>query len=428
MAEHPNQVNGGPPHAGRSAAEVVGALLRDPVRGIVLKWNYKSAITSSLVRGIVFLLANLTAGLEAALLASAAEILLRFCTAGFYGALTQAFGEIRPARHGTLAAVVGLPVLSHTLEVALHVLRDTPNLALSIAASLVLTMGSTVFTLFAMRRGLLVVGVGDAQSLGADLRAMPALAREFARAVVTSMRRASSAAAVLLVFLTVSAGGRVVAAGTDDRPVRLFLDRAEPVLDAYVGRRHIEVVNARFNARGWMTVATTFDRRQGLTWTVIAEGGSKYIRDKVITRALETEVDAVRAGDPARSAVAPANYDFLVDVIEADGGTRIALTPKRRDRLLVRGLMRLGPDGDLLEIRGRLAKSPSLWTTWVDVVRRYARLNDIRLAVDTEAVSAVRVAGRSHLRVVYDYVTVNGVEVAANRRAASWPSAPWQPQ
>lgn len=321
MAEHPNQVNGAPPHAGPSAAQVVGVLLRDPVRSIVLKWNYKSAITSSLVRGIVFLLANLTAGLEAALLASAAESLLRFCTAGFYGALTQAFGEIRPARHGTLAAVFGLPVVSHALEVTLHVMRDTPNLALSIAASLVLTMGSTVFTLFAMRRGLLVVGVGDAQTLGADLRAMPALAREFARAAAATVRRASSATAVLLVFLTVGASGRVVAADTDDRPVRLFLDRAEPVLDAYVGRRHIEVVNSRFNARGWMTVATTFD-----------------------------------------------------------------------------------------------------------VVRRYARLNDIRLAVDTEAVSAVRVAGRSHLRVVYDYITVNGVEVAANRRAASWPPAPWQPQ
>jgi hypothetical protein len=80
--------------------------------------------------------------------------------------------------------------------------------------------------------------------------------------------------------------------------------------------------------------------------------------------------------------------------------------------------------GDLVEIRGRLSRNPSFWTTAVDVVRRYARIDGMRMAVATEVVSSVRVAGLSELRVIYDYEEINGRPVSREARVAVWPPAP----
>jgi hypothetical protein len=106
------------------------------------------------------------------------EFCFRFATAGFYGALTQAFRRVEPALRGTIAALVVVPGIAHVLEFLVHWARGTPELAASIGASIVFTVLSTSFNLFAMRRGALVVGQGS-DSLVADLRRMPRLIVSF---------------------------------------------------------------------------------------------------------------------------------------------------------------------------------------------------------------------------------------------------------
>ncbi len=71
----------------------------------------------------------------------------------------------------------GVPAFSHTIEFALHWLRGTPNLKVSILASFAFTIISTAFNLHAMRRGVLVVGGG--KSLWGDLRALPEVTLTF---------------------------------------------------------------------------------------------------------------------------------------------------------------------------------------------------------------------------------------------------------
>lgn len=70
-------------------------------------------------------------------------------------------------------ALMLLPAVSHGLELVVHWIRGTPELALSIAASVLLTCVSTAFNLFAMRRGIFVVGDGQ-RSIVDDLRRTPA--------------------------------------------------------------------------------------------------------------------------------------------------------------------------------------------------------------------------------------------------------------
>lgn len=148
-------------------------LLRDPVPTLIHQWNWKSAIFSSLCRAAVFFFANLSSGLDAATSALITEFLYRSVSAGFYGALTQAFRKSEPRWAATLVVLVGVPGVSHAIEFCLHWLRGTPNLRTSIIASLILTLVSTSFNLHAMRQGVLVVGDGG-QSLEADMRSLPA--------------------------------------------------------------------------------------------------------------------------------------------------------------------------------------------------------------------------------------------------------------
>jgi hypothetical protein len=73
-------------------------VLGDPWDALGRRWNYKSAVLSAVVRGQLFFFANLSAGPVAALNALGTEMWFRFLTAGFYGALTQAFRRVEPTR------------------------------------------------------------------------------------------------------------------------------------------------------------------------------------------------------------------------------------------------------------------------------------------------------------------------------------------
>jgi hypothetical protein len=164
--------------AGVPVTTVLGLLLRHPWRHLGSRWNYKSAVLSATFRAPLFFATNLPAGLSAAGGAMAAEFVFRFATAGFYGALTQAFRRVEPAGAATLTAMVVLPLVGHSAEFVVHWMRGTPHLAESIGVSISFTVLSTAFNLFAMRRGALIIG-HDSRPLWHDLVRLPALLAAF---------------------------------------------------------------------------------------------------------------------------------------------------------------------------------------------------------------------------------------------------------
>ena len=154
--------------------EAMVNLITRPVELVFRRWNWKASFLSSLVRGLIFFFANLAAGWRQATGAMLAEWLYRAITSGFYGAITQTLGEAEPEWQGALAAMILLPVSSHSFEFLVHWLRHTPNLRTSVIASISFTVVSTLFNFYAMRRGTMTVGPTGA-SLGQDLRAMPGI-------------------------------------------------------------------------------------------------------------------------------------------------------------------------------------------------------------------------------------------------------------
>jgi hypothetical protein len=170
-----------------SVGAVLQGLLGRPKELLWCRWNWKSALYSSLIRASIFLVVNLSAGLRAAAGAMLAEFCYRAATAGFYGSITQAFRKVEPRWQGTAAATTLLVLLSHSIEFIVHLLRGTPNLKASILASVAFTLLSTVFNLYAMRKGVFVTD-SDARSLAADFRMLPGVLVGFLRQVPDSFK------------------------------------------------------------------------------------------------------------------------------------------------------------------------------------------------------------------------------------------------
>ncbi len=153
-----------------------------PYENLIRRWNWKSAVISACVRGSLFFVTNIGAGFNAALDAMIIESAFYITTAGFYGAMIQSFRRAQPVWAATAAVMVLMPTVNHSLELALHWIGGTENLATSIIASVCFSMFSAAFNLFAMRRGALIVG-DEKQSLIADLRRLPFIVFEFLTAI-----------------------------------------------------------------------------------------------------------------------------------------------------------------------------------------------------------------------------------------------------
>ncbi len=154
------------------------SLLRHPIKNLLRRWNWKSAVLSALTRGALFFFANLGAGVSAAAGAMGIEAAFYIAVAGFYGAAIERFRRTRPAWLATLTIMVLMPTINHTMEFLLHWASGTKKLAASIVASICFSMLSAVFNLFAMRRGAFIVGA-ERQSLLEDFRQLPRIVFEF---------------------------------------------------------------------------------------------------------------------------------------------------------------------------------------------------------------------------------------------------------
>lgn len=200
-----------------------------------------------------------------------------------------------------------------------------------------------------------------------------------------------------------------------------FLAQQNEPLTHYRAYRRMHAWTDKFDQEAWLDAWTELTE-QGLKYQIVNERGSEFTRNRVLKGVLKREQELIAAGNAARSTLSPENYQFT-DAVTADESVRyVLLKPKRKDVLLVDGRMVLSPDAtELLRVEGRLAKNPSFWTSSVNVIRTYGRLDGIRVPVSTESIAKVKFVGTSRMEVQYDYESINGraVSLAARRLQAS---------
>lgn len=157
-----------------TVVDILKGLCCKPGEYILLRWNWKAALLSSMVRASIFFAINFAFGYSAAIAAMIREFAFRVVAAGFYGGIIESFRNAKPRWVATVTVIVVLPLINHGAEFLLHWLLGTPNLNASMMASVGLTVFSTGFNLFAMRRGVFITRQKN-QTLLSDLKLMPGL-------------------------------------------------------------------------------------------------------------------------------------------------------------------------------------------------------------------------------------------------------------
>jgi hypothetical protein len=157
---------------------VLLCLAMNPYRHLVKRWNWKAACLSACFRSTAILLANYSAGPAGAIGAMYAEACYRSLASGFHSAVNQAFRYACPIWVTSAVSMLLVPAVGESIDWIMHSVRGTQRISATIAVSLIITALSTLFELFAMRRGILIVGP-NSRSLVHDLRKIPDLAVSF---------------------------------------------------------------------------------------------------------------------------------------------------------------------------------------------------------------------------------------------------------
>jgi hypothetical protein len=214
--------------------------------------------------------------------------------------------------------------------------------------------------------------------------------------------------------LTGAPGPAVPASPTEYVAVERFLADIERPPAAYQARRRLEASSAKLKESAWMEVVTAYDPFGGLTYSIVAQGGSERIQRRVLKAVLQTEQEHSARGEWSKANLSRANYEFDFGGYAGDGMLKMQLTPRRRDSRLVTGAALLtAKSGNLVRVEGRLSKSPSIWVRWVEVARSYSPIGGLMMPVAIESTADVRIAGMSTFTMTYDYQMVNGQAVNA---------------
>jgi len=188
MQTKPSRVSAGPQPKPR-VWEVVGDLLRHPVHSFVTCWNWKAAALSVILRAPIYILTTLRYGWQASTLAGAVEAVFSAGVAGVYAAFTEAVRDAVPQSTVATLLLVVLPAIALVFDGLLHYVMRTPNLATGVSVSLVVSVVSSGFNWYSMRRGTLLVGA-QARSFTSDLGALPILIGRFVSQPVVFVLRA----------------------------------------------------------------------------------------------------------------------------------------------------------------------------------------------------------------------------------------------
>jgi hypothetical protein len=194
-----------------------------------------------------------------------------------------------------------------------------------------------------------------------------------------------------------------------DPTIERFLTRQEPP-HPYRAARRLEAETG--TRQGWLEATTEYSATNGFRYQITAEGGSSQIRSRVLKAVLEGEQSIIAKGEAGRAALAPDNYTFQPNGVDAEGFATVLLSPRRKDRSLLSGVMFLRADeGELVRLQGRLAKNPSFWVRDVDIVRNYSRIQGTVVPVALESKAHVRFLGPATFRMTYRYLEIDGQAV-----------------
>jgi hypothetical protein len=173
----PNGDSGpGDPHT--TVSKALLHLLRNPFYYFIRHWNWKSALFAAINRGTIFFVATMKRGRMEMSVAVLVEIIFSCAASGIYAAFTQAMRFAQPGWLAACIVALGIPSALYGFDYLAHVYTGMHNVRPAATFATGLSVLSTLFNLFIMRRGAMVVGE-DSQPLWRDLMRIPVLLVQF---------------------------------------------------------------------------------------------------------------------------------------------------------------------------------------------------------------------------------------------------------
>ncbi len=152
-----------------------------------------------------------------------------------------------------------------------------------------------------------------------------------------------------------------------------------------------------------MDVEVRFDAASGKTFRIVSQSGSKFLCDKVLKRAVESEKEA--AGDKASTALTTANYRFELMGEERLGGRPayvLHVEPLTESKFLYRGKIWVDDaDFAVVKIEAEPAKNPSMWISRTQINFTNTKTGDFWLPEQNRSETKVRIGGTAVLTIRY---------------------------
>lgn len=168
----------GPADPQTTVGKALLQLFRNPFYYFVRHWNWKSALFAAINRGTIFFVATMKRGRMEISIAVLVEIIFSCATAGIYAAFTQAMRFAQPAWLAACIVALGIPSALYGVDYLAHVYTGMHHVRPAVTFATGLSVVSTLFNLFIMRRGAMIVGE-ESQPLWRDLIRIPLLIVQF---------------------------------------------------------------------------------------------------------------------------------------------------------------------------------------------------------------------------------------------------------
>jgi hypothetical protein len=226
-----------------------------------------------------------------------------------------------------------------------------------------------------------------------------------------------------LLFLATMQGGTppsLTAPEILERMVQADNDRLA-ALAGYSGVRHYRFDNRKANKHAELTVRMSCGNDGVKTFEVVDENGSGFVRNYILRKMIEAEVESSQNGERKETRIIPENYDFrLVGTEALDGRDSYVLeiNPRKPTKFSIRGRIWVdAQDFAIARIQGQPAKNPSFWIRSVQVVQRYERTDQFWLPALNHSVAQARVFGATEVVIEYSDYKTNVRQVQARSRA-----------
>ena len=152
-----------------------------------------------------------------------------------------------------------------------------------------------------------------------------------------------------------------------------------------------------------MEVEYDYDAKSGKMFRIVTTSGSKIICDKVLKRAVDSEMEA--SHDTGATALTPANYKFHLAGTENVGGRQayvLDVEPLAASKFLYKGKIWVdAADFALVMVDAEPAKNPSFWISRTRIRQTYAKTGSFWLPERNRSESKVRIGGTAEFTIDY---------------------------